>query len=203
MNSKITLAFSLLAFVVCGSCNQSDPSTPQNTPKALQDSHSASDYISRETRGYEDLVDELFEEIQANRPEVKEAVESQQKMLQRITDIQTQLHANDGKSERYYASARTHLQAIADSVFRARVASKVADSEQRWRASLAARDARSAELSRYTQKLTASLEALKIRLTLPQIEDFQRSHQPDQNLTKGLKEDHERLLKQIEGLQPQ
>ncbi len=149
-------------------------------PEALQDSKSNSEYsFQLKSRESNDLVGELFAEILEKRPEVKKIVDEQSQMLEDIQQNINDLHRSDEKSSAYYTSAKSHAKAIMDSISIDAMLGKIDASEARWKASLAGRDALSAQLQQQSYNLKDELQRLKIRLTMPQIEDYQRKNHPN------------------------
>ena len=179
LSLRILSAFLLFTSLTLTGCNRkpADPSIPE----ALQDSDAGSEvYMLKTSRiGYEDLVDELFTEILEKRPEVKAIVDEQIQMLDDIQQKINDLHRSDEKSSDYYTSAKSHAKAIMDSISIAAMLGKIDASEARWKASLAGRDALSAQLQQQSYNLKDELQRLKIRLTMPQIEDYQRKNHPN------------------------
>ncbi|MBP6639266.1 MAG: hypothetical protein KA293_03160 [Bacteroidia bacterium] len=197
MSLRILSAFLLCATFTLTACSRKpiDPTIPE----ALQDSNSNSEYsFELKSRESNDLVGELFAEILEKRPEVKKIVDEQAKLLEDINEQMTQLHEFDGKSNQYYASAKSHANSILDSLSSISAMEKIEASEARWHASLAQRDAMSASLSQKRQTLSDEMRRLKIRLTLPQIEDFQRKHKPNLDTAAALEKRHSALLKSMQ-----
>jgi len=197
MSLRILSVFLLLTALTLTTCSRKpiDPTIPE----ALQDSNADAGYsLELKSRGYSDLVDELFVEILEKRPEVKKIVDEQGELLTDINEQITQLHEFDGKSNQYYASAKSHANSILDSLSSVAATAKIEASEARWKASLAQRDAISASLNQKSQSLKDELQRLKIRLTLPQIEDFQRKHNPNLEAAAALEKQHSALLKSMQ-----
>ncbi len=192
---SVFLLFTSLTFTAC-SRKPVDPSIPE----ALQDSEGEVQPYLRVPgrRGHTDLVDELFAEILEKRPEVKAIVDEQIQMLDDIQQKSRELHRSDGKSNEFYASARSHATSIADSISSIAILAKIDASEARWKASLADRDALSDQLNQRSLDLQDELLRLKIRLTLPQIEDYQRKNRPNLDGAKALEKEALKLLKQMQ-----
>lgn len=187
----------LIASLTLTSCSRKpiDPTIHE----ALQDSNSNSEYsFELKSRESNDLVGELFAEILEKRPEVKKIVDEQAKLLEDINEQMTQLHEFDGKSNQYYASAKSHANSILDSLSSISAMEKIEVSEARWKASLAQRDAISERLNQKSQSLKDELQRLKIRLTLPQIEDFQRKHKPNLDTAETIEQQHSALVKRMQ-----
>lgn len=191
-----SLLLTALTLTGCGSA--ADPSVPE----ALQEPNGGLESYTYGNRGrsHSDLVDELFTEILEKRPEVKAIVDEQANMLENISEEIDQLHQFDSKSDQFYASARSHADLIADSISRVATLARIDDSENRWHASLAERDAISLELSQQRHDLKDELVRLKIRLTMPQIEDYQRKNQPNLNESKALEKQTSRLMRQMQAI---
>ncbi len=200
MSIRILSAFLLIASLSLISCSRK-PADP-SLPAALQDSNEDGEpYLFETSRSRNtDLVDELFAEILEKRPEVKAIVDEQIKMLEDIQQKSRELHRSDGKSNEFYASARSHATSIADSISSIAILVKIDASEARWKASLADRDAISDQLNQRSLDLQDELLRLKIRLTLPQIEDYQRKNRPNLDGAKAIEKEAFKLLKQMQAI---
>ncbi len=197
MSLRILSAFLLCATFTLTACSLKpiDPTIHE----ALQDSNSNSEYsFELKSRESNDLVGELFAEILEKRPEVKKIVDEQVQLFDEINQRIKQLHEFDGKSNEFYASGKSHAGFISDSLSSVAAMGKIEASEARWHASLAQRDAMSASLSQKRQTLSDEMRRLKIRLTLPQIEDFQRKHNPNLEAAAALEKRHSALLKSMQ-----
>ncbi len=187
MNSPIIFRSSLVLlclFFCLSGCNRSQETAAPAIPKALQDP-SWSD-ISYEGRGYKDLVDELFEEMLESDASLKETVDSQKDLLRRLKIAHQSLYESDAKSNQYYQSARSHAQSMADSTAMLQSLARIDASEAQWHAQMSARDAVGTRLTLAISQLNDAMEALKIKLTLPQIEDYQRKMMPELKDAEGI-----------------
>ncbi len=189
------LLLTTLTFTAC-SRKPADPSIPE----ALQDSEGEAYLFETSRSRNTDLVDELFTEILEKRPEVKAIVDEQIKMIEDIQQKIRELHQSDSKSNEFYASARSHATSIADSISSIAILGKIDASEARWKASLAERDAISDQLNQQSLNLKDELLRLKIRLTLPQIEDYQGKNRPNLDAAKALEKEAPKLLKRMQAI---
>lgn len=184
MKRKITLpsiAFLLpllIVFSACGGENHDD----DHLPKALQEEEKSfiedigGSYNSRGS--YQDLINQLFEEVQEKRPEVASLVDEIEAERERNREVIDQLYEFDDKSKSYYASASSHIQEIKDSIFAANTQMIVDESKAKWKESLRNRDALADRIRANSNKLNDEFKALKIRLTIAQIEDYQKEKVP-------------------------
>jgi hypothetical protein len=158
-------------------CNRSQPADP-TLPAALQEE--TSDEVSYfEKRAPSDLVNELFAELMEANGSLQEMVDAQADMLGRIQKAHSALFESDAKNEQYYESARYHAHNIKDSTVVVKMLARIDASEAQWHAKMADRDALAQRLLLGKARLQDELEVLKIRLTLPQIEDYQRKTKPE------------------------
>jgi hypothetical protein len=202
---KTLIAFTLVTVLTLAACSRRAEPIDPTIPKALQEDPepSAMEYISSgKGRSYEteNLVDRLFNEIQENRPEVAAVVDSHVTLLQRISEIQSKLHETDAKNEEYYSWAKSYANDITDSTKRHEMKAKVEASEAKCRAGFEARNALSARLAKRVTDLKNEMRYLKIRLTLPQIEDYQAKNVPNLGLGEGIAEEQAKLIKEIRAI---
>jgi hypothetical protein len=179
------------------SCQQKTPEIP-GVPEALQTKGSGEyEYIAK-GRGYSNLVDELFAELQEKDTVLKRIVGQQAEMIQRCDDGRLNLFAKDAKNTQYYPDARLHASQIADSSTAQKAMAMIDLSEARYKADMATRDALAARLQQATQQLEDELRMLKIRLTLPQIEDYQRKTKPELNAPNKILQDQKAILQKMQ-----
>ncbi len=194
--------FAVILISTCAfftSCNKKPAIDPQ-IPAALQEVSPSKLDISYKRGWYEDLVDELFEELLAQNTQLKEIVDAQAAMLDRISQQYAALHEADGKSNRYYTSARNHATAVLDSTMERQLMARIDASEARWQAQLATRDALGARLLHSQEELQDELASLKVRLTLPQIQDYQRKMTPQLGPGNAILAEQAVLLKKMQQL---
>lgn len=177
MNSNSKLAvFILMIGQIFGmsACSNSRNSDEQNLPAALQEKSSINDLVGYSSRSYDDLIEQLFNEIKENRSdvaEIAEAFDAKSEQLNKELDL---LYKFDGKSTQYYGTAEDKLSSITDSILSAEMAQIVGTSKSAWTASLKNRDALAEKLRKNAQSLEDQFMVLKIRLTMPQIEAYQK-----------------------------
>ena len=183
------------------SCQRTSPDVP-GIPEALQSNsgiESEIEYFSK-GRGYSNLVDELFEELITKNAQLKDLVDTQRAMLERIDALREPLFAKDGQNTQYYNDARQHASSITDSTTSQKAMAMIDLSENRYKADMAARDALAERLQHARQQLDDELRLLKIRLTLPQIEDFQSKTQQTLQPIDQLLADQKTLLQKMRQL---
>jgi hypothetical protein len=196
--------FAVILISTCAfftSCNKKPAIDPQ-IPAALQEVSPSKLDISYKRGGYEDLVDELFEELLAQNTQLKEIVDAQVAMMDKISQQYSALYEADGKSNRYYTSARNHATAVQDSTMGRQLMARIEVSEARWQAQMVARDALGERLLHSKKQLQDELESLKIRLTLPQIQDYQRKMTPQLGPGNAILAEQAVLLKKMQQLPP-
>jgi hypothetical protein len=175
-------------------CKRNAPPADPSLPEALQVS-SESNY-SHKYR-FQDLLSKMFDEILDKRPEVKAVVDSQTVLLSSIGDELTNIHASDGKTQEYYAAARHHIQEINDSTLRFGYFAKIEASEKRWKNQMAKRDFLDHQLRSALDELNDELQAFMVRLTLPQIEDYQAKSMPNLDSGNALLKKKAKLVEQM------
>ena len=100
-----SILLSILIFLMLFSCDSSrTQETPQNeTPKALEDKTSSSEIVSK--RGYNDLIESLYEELVEKTPDLKELETQIDKLAGSKSDSLEQFSKYNGKNQSYYQSA--------------------------------------------------------------------------------------------------
>jgi hypothetical protein len=181
------------------SCNKKPAINPE-IPAALQDKSRGEIDFSYKRGGYEDLVDELFGELLVSNKQLKEIVDAQTEMMDRIGQQYTALYEADDKSNRYYSTARNHATAVIDSTVLGQLMARIDASDAQWHATMAARDALGKRLLHSKEQLQDELQSLKIKLTLPQIEDYQRKMAPQLGPGNVLLAEQATLLKKMQQL---
>ena len=115
---------SLLASVfICLSClacdNERIDKQKNETPAALTDATAS--YALSSSRGYNDLVESLYNELTDKSPGLKK-LETELDLLAKTKGDSTELvDKYDEKNKSYYSSARNHVEQVKDSVLRNKI----------------------------------------------------------------------------------
>ena len=124
---KLTSIIFILIITGCCSCSGSrEKENPeQKNPEALQEKGS----YSFSKRSYDDLVESLYEELADNTPELKGLEYQIKKLNERKPDSTETFEKFDNKNNSYYNSAKSHYEAVKDSVLKEKIKSLVAGSQ--------------------------------------------------------------------------
>jgi hypothetical protein len=162
----------------CGKRKAMDPNIPAALQEKAGSSSNSFDLSYSKSRGANDLVNDLFYELAESDPNLKSIVDRQLDMIVKMEDERRDLFSMDSKCNQFYNDANAHIGSISDSTKASRMRIFVAQSQKTWKQQMLDRDASAAELENGRQRLIDELHILKLRLTLPQIEDYQRKTMP-------------------------
>lgn len=189
MNNKPIL--STFIFLTLFSCDnprmESKPN--QEIPKALDDTKSSYDIVSKSGR-YEDLVESLYAELSEKTPELSQLEDKIENLRKSKGDSTESFNQYNQKNQAYFSSVNGHIEQIKDVVLREKMKALI-----------------TANLSKYNSKVSPHLDllkaiddknvtlndlhaVLKITRTLPLIEKYQKESLP---ATKSIKEFSKRL----------
>src|SRR5882757_4366399 len=120
------LFYFLFISVILFSCNNNRASSPgmkqQETPKALQTDKSSSEIsFSSKSRGYGDLVDELYNELLEKNAALSSLEHGIEKIKDDSKDSAELFNAFDAKNSSYYNAATRHLGSVKDAVLKERI----------------------------------------------------------------------------------
>lgn len=193
------IIYILLITIAFQSCNDAKNRTTQDTLATLENDSETK--ISSYTR-YDDVIEKLYEDLTAKNPPLQQ-LEKDIKAIQ----AKAKKHTNDynkyeSKSTDYYTSANSKIAYIKDSLLRAQIMDLVKKSQL--------------EHSKNTSSLTALINSvnannaaiddyytlLKIVLTLPLIEQYQRDNLPTETPFKETIEEQKKTVEEIKQLSP-
>ncbi|MGL4364680.1 MAG: hypothetical protein ACRCSB_05705 [Bacteroidales bacterium] len=192
----IVLFSSILSFTACKkqAVTQEAKPVPAPIPVALTENKIKSYSYSR---GGEDLVEELYEELMKTSPDLQQIEEDLENITKEKVENEAITSSFFGKATNYYRAANQHINQIKDSTLKKKMLGMI--------------EAREANFKKQTQELTQLLQkmdtneyslsdyhaVLKITKTLPLIESYQKSNLPD---AKGIKKvilKQEELMKKM------
>lgn len=160
------------------SCDSSrTQETPQNeTPKALEDKTPSSEIVSK--RGYNDLIESLYEELVEKTPDLKELETQIDKLAGSKSDSLEQFSKYNGKNQSYYQSADSHVEQIKDTVIKEKMKLLIQTSLRKYGSFVSKHN----DILKVIDKKTITLNdlhlVLKITRTLPLIEKYQKDNLP-------------------------
>ncbi|MFH6946229.1 hypothetical protein [Flavobacterium sp. FlaQc-50] len=183
--------FTVLSLVLLTSCRENESTDRNNKePKALQEK--SIDLGS--LRSGNNLVDDLYQELVNKSPELKVLENELDELNTRdTTDI---FYDYDQKSDAYYGSANNYINTINDSVMKQKILNLLHKNQEKY----VSRKAELENLIKTIHKKRIEIKdyhnALKIVLTLPLIEEYQKQHLPSKSpFEKMIEKENQLLLK--------
>lgn len=178
----ITAAFILATLASCNSSRKQENPEPE-TPKALEDKSTSYEIVSK--RGYDDLVESLYNELTDKTPELKKLEDKIDDLHKSKNDSTELFDKYNQKNQLYFSSANSHLERITDSLLRDKMKLLIAGSLAKY----------NSLISRHTD-LLKSIDAknltlndlhviLKITKTIPLIEKYQKDKLPSAKSLQG------------------
>lgn len=194
-NAQFILLFtSILWFVACKKQAITQEAKPTPTPAILDDNQSD---LSSYKRGYDDLVEELYQELKKTSPDLQQIEAELEKVGKEKLENSKQCSQFLNKSLNYYTAANQKIGAITDSTLKKKMLATIAGSESNHKKQMQ-------DLTQLLQKMDTNAYSLqdyhtvlKITKTLPLIEAYQKSNLPDNKGTKAVIQHQEELLKKM------
>lgn len=185
----------LFLFIVLTSCggNESKNENPKNEiPKALQ--NKASINIGR-YRSNDDLPEELYQELVSKNIELK-------KLETQLEDFNTKDTLNifynyNGKSENYYTYANSYANSIKDSILKNKVLNLLKNSDEKYNKKITELNQLVESIYQKQRDIRDYHSALKIVLTIPLIEKYQKDNLPEKSPFEKVIENQNLLLEKI------
>lgn len=186
-----------LGFFACESSvkNENIPveTVQEKTPEALSGSSYSSGIKSR--RG--DILQTLYLEALENDPKLKDLSEAFSLLNTKKTDSLNKVNNYLQQSSQYYQSASYYAGSIADSVVRSTTLSLLARHEEQYKKRIADITINKEKLEELNLLLEDYHRLLKIAVTLPMIENFQRNEMPESDGLKKLTEEHTKHMEKV------
>lgn len=179
----------VLSLILLISC-QNNKTTPVNKeePKAFDEK---SIEIGRFRKGG-DLVDDLYQELVDKSPELK-ALENELSEVN-VRDTTNIFYNYDQKSDDYYNSVESHISGIRDSVMKQKMINLITKSQDKYITQKDELEKLVGTINKKRSEITNYHIALKIILTIPLIEQYQKQHLPNKSPFEKLIEKENQLL---------
>lgn len=147
-----------------------------------------------------DLVENLYQELVDKSPELKALENELQEVNARdTTDI---FYSYDQKSDDYYNSAESHINGIRDSVMKQKIINLIKKSNDKYVVQKAELENLVNTINKKRTDITNYHSALKIILTIPLIEQYQKQHLPNKAPFEKLIEKENQLLQKTKNSTP-
>lgn len=147
-----------------------------------------------------DLIEDLFQELVDKSPELKN-LENELKEL-KTRDTNDIFYNYNEKSEDYYASANRHINSIQDSVMKQKMLNLITKSEEKYSTQKSDLENLTKTINQKKMEIKDYHNALKIVLTIPLIEQYQKQHLPNKAPFEKLIEKENQLLQKTKSSIP-
>ena len=185
---RTTLLFTALVLALAACTTKANRTHPAEVSKPLDNSYSE----IRKGR-YSDLVDQLYADLVKQSADLKQLDARLNNVDEQRSDSTAAYTEFNRQNDNYYTAAERHTGTIRDSVLRAQVLAIVKQSSQRYRQATARHQSLLSSIAEKVRTIEDSHEALKVLLTLPVIQQYQKDARPS---TKSMED----LLRELEGL---
>ncbi|MDP5200403.1 hypothetical protein [Flavobacterium sp. DG2-3] len=186
---KLYLFLSIILLISCQD-KTSDIKTNEE-PKSLQEEGIG---LGR-FKSRDNLVDNLYQELVDKSPKLK-ALEDELNGLN-PRDTTSIFHNYDNKSYNYYGSAKGQMEGIRDSILKKKIKSLIDKSSDQYGSQKAELESLMSTIDEKRTEITNYHTALKIILTLPLIEQYQREHLPEKSPFEKVIEKENQLLEKV------
>jgi len=202
---KQTLPFIVCLFILhaCGGGNSKTPEAVlPETPEALQDHPDSKFKLEAYSRGgsQDDLIDALYNELVEHDPSLKQIEADFNTSGINYNEMAVKFNTFDTKSTDYYEAVKTKSKGISDSTMRQKMMNWLEHSQSQY-------NNRKSELQSLLKTMSAKGVSmndhhvmLKIALTLPVMEKFQKEHLPDKKELKAILNGQDKLIKKTDSL---
>jgi hypothetical protein len=196
MKSQFTLASLVLIFCACNNPRPEALPKPA-TPKALQDNSSA-DIVSKRYNG--DIIQSLYSELVEKTPELKQLEESIGNIDESKADSLEPYVNFNNRNESYYLATNRYLLSIKDSILKNKVNQILESSLAKYHAFTAADSTFIKAIESKEIKLEDLHIALKLTLTLPLIEQYQKDNKPSIKSLEGFSKQFDKTIRTADSL---
>jgi len=170
---KLTLSIFVIAMMIFIGCGKKSNDTDKGTPKALQNDVSE---IKSYRSSSNNLVEELYKELVEKSSELKALEDSIQSIGSQMDNAEATYSKFDSKSKDYYRSANSYAEGISDSLLKNKIQGIISSSNSRYTGRKSEMSSLQDAVSRNNASIDDYHAALKIVLTLPIIEKYQKDN---------------------------
>ena len=197
---RTSIIISSFIFLTLYSCDNSrKQEKPQNeTPKALEDKSPSYEILSK--RGYDDLLEDLYQDLAENNPELKELENQIGNLADSKSDSAELFNNYNGKNESYYKSANNHVEQIKDTVLKERMKLLIKNSLTKYNSSVSNHNDLLKSIDNKYISLKDLHYILKITRTLPLIDKYQKDNLPSTKSLEGYSNQLDKTIKYADSL---
>lgn len=185
-----------LAICILCSCSRRHSNQKNDTPVALE-SHKSSSIFSKRAPG--DLVENIYDELVSETPELKELENQIQDINGRKSDSLTDYEKFTEQNDQYYTSADHHSEVIGDSVLKEKIKTLINNSQNNYKNSIGGLNDLVNQLANKQTTLNDYHEVLKLTRTLPIIEKHQKNL-PSKKPIAAVVNDYNNVIKKTDSL---
>lgn len=196
---KRTLSLFVIATMIFIGCGRKSNESEKGIPKALLDDASE---IKSYRSSSNDLVEELYKELVEKSQELKNLEDSIQSIDPQVDKAKTGYSKYDSKSKDYYRSANLHADQISDSLLKKKIQGIITASNNRYTSRNSELSSLQDMISRNNASIGDYHAVLKIILTLPIIETYQKGNIPNPQEFKRLIKKQLELINDTKKLTP-
>jgi hypothetical protein len=184
-------------FIITG-CGQKD-TRKDDTPgdsKILQGKSTEISY----TRSKGNLAEQLFDELKSSSPQLKDLDDGIGSLSGRAEEQQDEFEKYENKPVSYYAAANNLAATISDSLLRNRIIELIASGKKNYEKNSAPIKNLLSQIAQNRLSLNDGYTAVKIVMTLPVIEKYQKDNLPEPDAYRLLLHDQERVLQELDSM---
>jgi hypothetical protein len=196
MNKVILFLALMSAFLL--SCSNKRQETPHNDaiPKALEKDGSSYEFFSK--RGKDDLLESIYRELVSKDSNLRQFEDDLHELEGSKDDSLGLFEKFNNKNKDYFNAADQHISGINDSLLRQRMRTLVTSQMERYHSGIAGHNELLKSINANQVRIADLHEVLKIVRTLPVINRFQESNQPDAKSLEGYRKRQEAIIREME-----
>ena len=184
-------------FAALFSCSNEKSENHHVNPKAFQD-NKKTDFKSYSRPS--DITEELYQELVSNNPELQK-LEDQLNAFN-PKEAKSKFNNYNSKSSSYYDAANHKIAALSDSVLKEKMMNLMASSSQQYDTNTAELNSLITQVSKNGTTIRDQHTVLKIMLTLPLLEEYQKVNKPKKNELMELINQQLHLIQRLDTLTP-
>lgn len=198
MTTKIFIATVLVLTLASCDSNRTQDKAKQGTSEALEDKSSSYEMVSK--RGYDDMVESLYNELVSKNTDLKELENKISELNKSKADTTNLFDKFNAKNHSYVASANRHISEIKDTLLRDKMKVLIANNVAKYSSLIA----KHTELLKIVEAKNLTISdlhnILKIIKTLPLIYKYQRDNLPGTKSFEGYIKRQDETIKIIDTL---
>lgn len=183
VRTKIFLSTIIVLTLVSCNNNRTQDKPKQETPKALEDKSSSYEIISK--RGYDDLVEGLYNELVSKNIDLKQLEDKIDELNKSKDETIKVFDKFNEKNQSYFSSADRHISEIKDSLLRDQMKILIANNLTKYNSSIARHKELLKNIGAKNLTISDLHNILKIVKTLPLIKKYQSDNLPNTKSFEG------------------